>query len=236
MTAINDYFLNKGGPLRFKNLILDKIQGLEIEFPLDKTFLEPHNPLTNILTVMFWITERQKPIFRYLDRKLPNSFLEIACGFGVSPWLLNHHIPNVVGLDKNPLAISTAKKLFPGVNYVCANALEYLRSQPDLHFDIIFDAYGPTHPKDTPELFAEVLKHCDYFIKLGCRPTRDYGFKGYLRGDYKVPGYHLSFNTTIHGQGMHGMAPGYLRHYLSWAYLRELIHCVNERKVYYIPF
>ena len=186
-------------------------------FDIDgKYSFSPHNPITNPYLVLDWLIDRLQPFFEYFDNKDVSSILEIGCGYGVSTWILKDKFKEAVGLDISENAISCAKKIFPEVDYVKSDVMEYLKQNPDKKFDVILSCYGP------PVDLNEIMKHCKYFVRVGYRPKSING--AIFKMSEKQKGLQLAFSTTVVSEEFlsNKISKSYFKYYFSTFFLRNL--------------
>ena len=224
---INDLYLRKGCWSRVAAEMAKRANGLNVD--IDAYYFAGHNPLRGPEINIKWIVERYKPAFDYLERNPVGSILEIGCAFGLSAWLMTDVAKEVTGMDINPTAIKVATKMFPEAKYICQDYRTYFQENPNKRFDVILDCNGPLDYAD-PASYGPLMDHCDKLISIGHR-AQTWG--DFLQWNHKMPGLQLSYESTVHGSGCHGIAPFYPLYYFRKEYIRTFLHAMHYG--YFIP-
>jgi 2-polyprenyl-3-methyl-5-hydroxy-6-metoxy-1,4-benzoquinol methylase len=198
------------------------------EFDMEfKYSFSPHSPITNPYKVLDWVIDRLHPFFEYFDKKNVNSILEIGCGYGVSTWFLKDKFKNTTGLDISENAISTAQKIWPEIDFVKSDVMEYFKNNPDKLFDVILSCDGP------PVDMEKIMKHCKYFVRVGYRPKTISG--AIFKMTEKLTGLQLAFSTTVVSEDFKKniIKTGYLKYYFTPYFFRNLTDSITKK---YFPF
>ena len=231
LKKINDYYRNIGSKSKFNNEI--KERSINLNFTFTKYSFQPHNPLLGDNCIR-WICESYHAVFDYLEKNPAKSLLEIGCGFGVSTWVMKDAISGkTIGLDMSKEATSTAKQLFPEVEYICDDYKNYFKKNPSAFFDIIVVCNAhPVINRKMGEKAEEkkILKHCNKFIQVGYRAR---SLKSFVHWEHKAEGKQLSYSTTLIENGKKGISIKYPKYYFTWHYIECFIHAIIHR--YYIP-
>ncbi|MAD56972.1 MAG: hypothetical protein CMK44_00175 [Porticoccus sp.] len=197
-------------------------------FTMDyKYSFSPHSPITNPYKVTDWLIDRLQPFFEYFDEKDVNSILEIGCGYGVSTWFLKDKFKSTTGLDISEDAISSAKKIFPEIDFVKSDVMEYFKNNPDKKFDVILSCYGPPVEMET------IMKHCKYFVRVGYRPKKIYG--AIFKMSEKLTGLQLAFSTTIVSKDFEKniVKLSYFKYYFTPYFFKNLTDSITKK---FFPF
>ncbi len=189
----------------------------------NKYSFSPHSPITNPYKVLDWLIDRLHPFFEYFDNKKVDSILEIGCGYGVSTWFLNDKFKNVIGLDVSENAILTANKIFPEIEFVKSDVMNFFRENPDKKFDVILSCYGPPIDLDV------IMKHCKYFVRVGYRPKKIMG--ALFKMNEKHLGLQLAFSTTVVSEEFKKNKIGinYFKYYLTPFFFENLINSIKKK-------
>lgn len=85
-----------------------------------------------------WILDKpEKNLLHYfVEYDWPNTVLDIGCGHGYHASVIGTFCENVTGIDISDTAISLAKSLFPKIDFICKDILEY---NSDIKYDLIYD-------------------------------------------------------------------------------------------------
>ena len=117
LKKLNKYLLDeksKSMPL-FNSLIKSRAEGINLDISI------PDNPLRSIYALKT-MHMRYRAVFDYLDIHKPKSILEIGCGTGLGSWILSDLTDNIIAIDNNLNDITIARRLFPEVKFVVADA------------------------------------------------------------------------------------------------------------------
>ena len=235
LKKLNKYLLDekfKSMPL-FNSLIKSRAEGLNLD--IGKSFFSPRNPLRSIYALKT-LYMRYRTVFDYLDVHKPKSILEIGCGTGLGSWLLSDLTDNIVAVDFDINEIAIARKLFPEVKFVVADAYKYIEQIEPEKFDIILSASGPTID------YSLAKKKCNKYIHVAKIPvislerikrkmTVAEQRKMIMLGRHRLDGIHLSFNTTIVSNEKKGFGPIYFYYYFTYEYLNLFKRMLRKIKV-----
>ena len=235
LKKLNKYLLDdksKTMPL-FSSFIKSRAEGLNLD--IDKTFFSSRNPLYSIYAIKT-LYMRYRTIFDYLDVHKPESILEIGCGTGLGSWLLSDFTDNIVAIDYNLNEIIIARRLFPEVKFVVADAYEYIEQIGQGKFDVVISACGPVID------YSLADKICNKYIYVGKLPAlklenkkKDMNVvekrKMIISGRHRLKGIHLSFNTTIVSNEQKGFSPIYFYYYFTSEYINLLYKSLRRYKV-----
>ena len=144
LKKLNKYLLDeksKAMPL-FNSYVKSRAEGLSLG--IDKSFFSQRNPLHSIFALKT-LYMRYRTLFDYLDVHKPRSILEIGCGTGLGSWILSDLTDNIVAIDNNLNEITIARKLFPEVKFVFADAYKYIEQIEPGKFDVLISAHGPIY-------------------------------------------------------------------------------------------
>ena len=234
LKKLNKYLLDeksKSMPL-FNSLIKSRAEGLNID--IDKSFFGSRNPLHSIYALKT-LYMRYRTVFDYLDIHKPKSILEVGCGTGIGSWILSDLTDNIVAVDNDICEIAIARRLFPEVKFVVADAYEYIELNGQEKFDVIICVSGPMID------YSLAKKSCNKYILVGKFPalslerqkrnmTVAEQRKMIFLGRQRLKGIHLSFNTTIVGNEQKGFSPGYFYYYFTNEYLNLLKKTLRSKK------
>lgn len=189
----------------------------------DKYSFSPHSPITNPYHVLDWLIDRLQPFFEYFDEKEVNSILEIGCGYGVSTWFLKDKFESVTGLDISDNAIKSAKKIFPEIDFVKSDVMQYFDENPEKKFDVILSCYGP------PVDLEKIMRHCKYFVRVGYRPKKISGAT--FKMTEKMQGLQLGFSTTVVSDEFkkNKISRLYFKYYFTPFFIRNLIDSFTKK-------
>ena len=235
LKKLNKYLLeekSKSMPL-FNSLIKSRAEGLNLD--ISKSFFAPRNPLHSIYAFKT-LYMRYRAVFDYLDIQKPKSILEIGCGTGLGSWILSDLTDNIVAVDYNSNEIAIARKLFPEVKFVVADAYKYIEQIEPGSFDVLLCACGPQID------YSLAKKKFNKYIQVAKLPTlsRENKIlnmddaeirKRIILGRHRLKGIHLSFNTTIVDNEQKGFSPNYFYYYFTYEYLNLLKKILYKRKV-----
>ncbi len=229
LEKINDYLLDDNSSLvKFNNLVRSRAKGLNLE--IDDYFFGIRNPLST-RTALKITYNRYRAVFDYLDKYKPDSILEIGCGTGIGAWILSDLTKRFIAIDHNSMDLKIAKKIFTEVEFVQANAYEYLNKVPAGEFDLLLSVFGPQidvglaenkfnkyiYVGRWPNLYVDRWPNNGTEIseeKLSRADIR----KMILRGHHRLGGKHLSFNTTIVSNKQKGFQSTYPYYYFTDEY------------------
>jgi SAM-dependent methyltransferase len=234
LKKLNKYLLdekNKAMPL-FNSYIKSRAEGLNLG--IDKAFFSQRNPLHSIFALKT-LYMRYRTVFDYLDVHKPRSILEIGCGTGLGSWILSDLTDNLVAVDNNLNEIAIARRLFPEVKFVVADAYKYIEQIEPGKFDVVISVFGPMIDYSLPE------KMCNKYIQVSKLPTLNREKKKrnmtvaeqrkmIILGRHRSKGMHLSFNTTIVGNEQKGFSPVYLYYYFTNEYLNLFKKILRKNK------
>jgi SAM-dependent methyltransferase len=178
---------------------------------------------------------RYRTVFDYLDIHKPKSILEIGCGTGLGSWILSDLTDNIVAVDYNICEITIARKLFPEVRFVVADAYEYIEQLKPGSFDVILCASGPMIDYSLANKMFNKYIHVDKFPALSLEMIKKMTVaekrKMIFLGRQRLKGIHLSFNTTIVSNEQKGFSPNYFYYYLTNEYLNLLKKTLRKQNV-----
>ena len=157
------------------------------------------------------------------DEKEVNSILEIGCGYGVSTWFLKDKFKSVTGLDISDNAIKSAKKIFPEIDFVKSDVMQYFDENPEKKFDVILSCYGP------PVDLEKIMRHCKYFVRVGYRPKKISGAT--FKMTEKMQGLQLGFSTTVVSDEFkkNKISRLYFKYYFTPFFIRNLIDSFTKK-------
>ena len=121
LKKLNKYLLgekSKSMPL-FNSLVKSRTEGLNLD--IGNSFFSPRNPLRTMYALKT-LYMRYRTVFDYLDIHKPKSILEVGCGIGLGSWILSDLTDNIIAVDYNFNEIAIARRLFPEVKFVVADA------------------------------------------------------------------------------------------------------------------
>jgi len=232
---LNKYLLDEKSKSMtlFNSLIKSRAEGLNLD--ISKSFFAPRNPLHSIYALKT-LYMRYRAVFDYLDIHKPKSILEIGCGTGLGSWILSDLTDNIVAVDYNICEIAIARRLFPEVKFVVADAYEYIEQLKPGSFDVLLCASGPLidyslankmfnkyiHVEKLPGLCLEMSKR---------RMTVAEQRRMIILGRHRLKGIHLSYNTTIVGNDQEGFLPNYFYYYFTNEYLNLFKRMLRKYKV-----
>ena len=235
LKKINIYYRDFGSKSNFAIYIKD--MSINFNYKFSKYSYQPHNPHIGAEGCIRWICESYHAVFDHLEKRPAKSLLEIGCGFGTSTWIMKDAVDGkTVGLDISKEAITSAKKLFPGVKYICQNYKEYFKKNPSTFFDVIVICNGPFKIRrkfmnvQHQNMKKLLLKHCNRYIQVGYRARN---IKQFLFWEHKAEGKQLSFSTTLVENSKQGIYKKYFKYFFTWHYLQCLLHSIIHR--FYIP-
>ena len=223
---------SKSMPL-FNSLVKSRAEGLNLD--ISKSFFSPRNPLHSIYALKT-LYMRYRAVLDYLDIHKPKSILEIGCGTGLSSWILSDLTDNIIAIDNNLNEITIARRLFPEVEFVVADAYKYIEQLEPGQFDVLISVFGPIidyslanktfnkyfHVAKIPVISLERIKR-----KMTVAEQR----KMIMLGRHRLDGIHLSFNTTIVSNEKKGFGPIYFYYYFTYEYLNLFKRMLRKIKV-----
>jgi SAM-dependent methyltransferase len=226
LKKLNKYLLddkNKSMPL-FNSLIKSRAEGLNLD--ISKSFFAPRNPLRSIYALKT-LYMRYRTVFDYLDIHKPKSILEVGCGIGLGSWILSDLTDNIIAVDYDSNEIAIARRLFPEVKFVVADAYKYIEQIGQEKFDVMINACGPMIN------YSLAKKVCNKYILVGKSPASKLAEqrKMIIFGCNRLKGIHLSFNTTIVGNEQMGFSPIYFYYYFTYEYLNYFKKTLRMKKV-----
>ena len=213
MDLIARFYRARSARFEWPDEVARRAEGLELKVTRD--FFFHMNPMYEPNLAMQYVVGRYEAAYDAIRRLRPRSILEIGCAHGLSTWLTTSYAERVVGLDTLEDRVAIGRHMFPEVEWVVDDFLNYLRS--GVHFDLIFNSHGPTYA------LSEILAACDHYIYIGYRTKR---WKQALVGSHKQAGRQLSFSTTLIGSGHKGIDGNYWRYYLRRNWLKEARHAI----------
>jgi SAM-dependent methyltransferase len=234
LKKLNKYLLgekSKSMPL-FNSLIGSRAEGLNLD--IGKSFFAPRNPLRSIYALKT-LYMRYRTVFDYLDIHKPKSILEIGCGTGLGSWILSDLTDNITAIDSNLNEIAVARRLFPEVKFVVADAYKYIEQLEPRKFDVLICGFGPIID------YSLANKMFNKYIHVAKGPAlklenkiRDMNVaekrKMIILGLHRLKGIHLSFNTTIVSNTQKGFSPTYFNYYFTYEYLNYLKRVLRRYK------
>jgi SAM-dependent methyltransferase len=234
LNKLNKYLLDekyKSMPL-FNSLVKSRAEGLNLD--IGKSFFSPRNPLRSIYALKT-LYMRYRAVFDYLDIHKPKSILEIGCGTGIGSWILSDLTDNIIAVDNNFNEIAIALRLFPEVQFVVADAYEYIEQIGQGKFDVIICACGPMIN------YSLAKKMCNKYILVHKLPvltlekqkrnmTVAEQRKMIILGRHRLKGIHLAFNTTIVSEEQKGFSPNYFYYYFTNEYLNLFKKILRRKK------
>jgi SAM-dependent methyltransferase len=210
------YARSRCGAGDFEAEIMRRADGFKLNVTRD--FFFHMNPLYGPRQALAYTVGRYEAAYDALARMLPASILEIGCAHGLSTWLMSSYAERVVGLDISEDRLAVARRLFPEVEWVCADWKDYL-VDGSKQFDVIVSSHGPF-------IWHEALPaHCRSYINIGYRAT---SWRDALSGRHKIEGRQLSFSSTLWPGDRKGSAPGYCRYFLRRNWLKEARHALSH--------
>ena len=179
---------------------------------------------------------RYRTLFDYLDIHKPKSILEIGCGTGLGSWILSDLTDNIVAIDNNLNEITIARKLFPEVKFVFADAYKYIEQIEPGRFDVLISGFGPNIDYSLANKMFNKYIHVAKIPALQFQNERRNMNVAEIRkmiilGRQRLKGMHLSFNTTIVGNEQKGFSPIYSYYYFTNEYLNFLKRMLRRYKV-----
>gem|GEM_PF-1367815 len=95
-------------------------------------------------------------INRYVSKQ--TRILDIACGIGLSTFMLGRFAGEVTGVDISPLGIQTAKGKYGqrNVNFTCASVLDL--PFPDQEYDVVSTFLAVEHFHNLPQALSEMVR------------------------------------------------------------------------------
>ena len=123
------------------------------------------------------------------------------------------------GVDILPNRIAIGRHLFPEIELVAEDYLQYLAKFDGRRFDLIVCSWGPIQLPD------RVFEYCDRYAWLGYRAQ---GWRESFTGKHKLPGRQLSQSTTLMGEGLSGRGARYWRYYFTRDYLMCARHALRS--------
>ena len=234
LNKLNKYLLDekyKSMPL-FNSLVKSRAEGLNLD--IGKSFFAPRNPLRSLYALKT-LYMRYRAVFDYLDIHKPESILEIGCGTGIGSWILSDLTDNIIAVDNNFNEIAIALRLFPEVQFVVADAYEYIEQLKPGSFDVLLCACGPMIDNSLANKkfneYIQVAKLPAIRLEMLKRNvTVAERRKMIFLGHHRLKGIHLSFNTTIVGNEQKGFSPNYFYYYFTYEYLNFLKKILYKRK------
>ena len=232
---LNKYLLDEKSKSMtlFNSLIKSRAEGLNLD--ISKSFFAPRNPLHSIyaLKTMYM---RYRTVFDYLDIHKPKSILEIGCGTGLGSWILSDLTDNIVAVDYNSNEIAIARKLFPEVKFVVADAYKYIEQIEPGSFDVLLCACGPQID------YSLANKLFNKYIQVSKLPALHLEMKKrnmtvaeqrrmIILGRHRSKGMHLSFSTTIVSNEQKGFSPNYFYYYFTNEYLMLFKKILRRMKI-----
>jgi SAM-dependent methyltransferase len=107
-----------------------------------------------------WLDLHRRPIDFMLDRIEPtHQVLDFGCGHGDNTAAIAPLAKRAVGVDINPANVAAARQAFPGVEFVCADAFEYLDAGH--RFDVLILSHVLEHMDDPDALLADTAHRFD---------------------------------------------------------------------------
>ena len=234
LKKLNKYLLDeksKAMPL-FNSYIKSRAEGLNLS--IDKSFFSQRNPLHSIYALKT-LYMRYRTVFDYLDVHKPKSILEMGCGTGLGSWILSDLTDNIVAVDYNICEIAIARRLFPEVKFVVADAYEYIEQLKPGSFDVLLCACGPMIDNSLANKkfneYIQVAKLPAIRLEMLKRNvTVAERRKMIFLGHHRLKGIHLSFNTTIVGNEQKGFSPNYFYYYFTYEYLNLFKRVLRQSK------
>ena len=235
LKKLNKYLLedkSKSMPL-FNSLVKSRAEGLNLD--ISKSFFSPRNPLHSIYALKT-LYMRYRAVLDYLDIHKPKSILEIGCGIGLSSWILSDLTDNIIAIDNNLNEIAIARRLFPEVEFVVADAYKYIEQLEPGQFDVLISVFGPiidyslankTFNKYFHVAKFPVLKRENEKGNMSIAEKR----KMIISGRHRFEGIHLSFNTTIVSNEQKGFSSIYFYYYFTYEYLNLFKRILRRLKV-----
>ena len=234
LNKLNKYLLDekyKSMPL-FNSLVKSRAEGLNLD--IGKSFFAPRNPLRSLYALKT-LYMRYRAVFDYLDIHKPESILEIGCGTGIGSWILSDLTDNIIAVDNNFNEIAIALRLFPEVQFVVADAYEYIELNGQEKFDVIICASGPMID------YSLAKKMCNKYILVNKAPALSLEMqkrnmtvaeqrKRMILGRHRLKGIHLAYNTTIVSEEQKGFSPIYFYYYFTNEYLNFLKRTLRLKK------
>ena len=203
-------YSTRGGKKDLLAEITRRAEGMTLRF--EPGFVGASNPL-NSWDALEFVHRRYRAALDYIDRNPVRNLLEIGCGHGLAAWVLSDAADRVVALDVDKGRVAVGRHLFPEIEFVCEDYEAYLRRPDTEKFDIIIASFVPLRD------LAPLRSGFDKLIQIGFAPT---SWRDVLTWRYKAVGRHLSFSTTIIGDGMKGIDPRYPLYYFDKTYYAEL--------------
>lgn len=235
LKKLNKYLLEekfKSMPL-FNSLIKSRAEGLNID--IDKSFFGSRNPLRSAYALKT-LYMRYRAVLDYLDIYKPKSILEIGCGTGLGSWILSDLTDNIIAIDNNLNDIAIARKLFPEVKFVVADAYKHIEQLEPGKIDVLISSFGPiidyglAKKKFNKYIHVAKLPSLSLENKIS-RFTTAEKRKRILLGLHRLKGIHLSYNTTIVSNEQKGFSPNYFYYYFTYEYLNIFKKILRKIKV-----
>ena len=162
---------------------------INFNYKFSKYSYQPHNPHIGAEGCIRWICESYHAVFDHLEKRPAKSLLEIGCGFGTSTWIMKDAVDGkTVGLDISKEAITSAKKLFPGIKYICQNYKEYFKKNFDINVESFSYPYGKYNKK--------IIKFVEKYYKFAVTTKRS-RFKFNKFDLLEIPRVPINSNTNI---------------------------------------
>ena len=142
-----------------------------------------------------------------------------------------------IAIDHDTMNLKIAKKIFTEVEFVQANAYEYLNKVPAGKFDLLLSVFGPQidvgfakskfnkyiyvgrWPNITTEIKEKKLSRAEIRKKI-------------LIGHHRLGGKHLSFNTTIVCNKQKGFQSTYPYYYFTEDYYVMMRRAFRKYKTF----
>lgn len=214
---LRSFWFEKGWRGRWEAEIARRAKGAIVN--VDEYYCFHTNPLFEPANAMRYTAGRYQAVFDELARLRPRSVLEIGCAHGLATWLMKDFAETVVGVDVLGSRIALGQHLFPEVELVAVDYLEYLAGLNGHRFDVMVCSHGPTR---LPE---RVFDYCDHYVWIGYRPS---GLGQMLTGRHKLAGRQLSHSTTMLGPGLKGRSRRYWKYYFTRDYLMTARHALTH--------
>ncbi len=214
---LSTFWFCRGWKARWQAEVARRAKGLKIEF--DDHYFFHTNPLYEPSNAMKFTGGRYGALFDEMARTRPRRVLEIGCAHGLAAWLMRDFADEVVGVDIQPNRIAIGRHLFPEVELVAANYVDYLAKFDGRRFDLIVQSWGPVLLPD------RVFEYGERYAWLGYRPL---SWRDSLTGRHKLPGRQLSHSATVMGEGLSGRGPRYWRYYFTRDYLMIAVHALRH--------
>ena len=172
----------------------------------------------------------------YLDIHKPKSILEIGCGTGLGVWISSDLTDNIIAIDNNLNDITIARRLFPEVKFVVADAYKYIEQIEPGKFEVLVSGFGPIIDYSLAnKMFKKYINVAKFPAFKLENKIRDMNVaeerKKIILGRHRLKGIHLSFNTTIVSNEKKGFSPIYFNYYFTYEYLNFLKRVLLKYKV-----